>query len=39
MVGVHARLPVPGVTLILGNDLAGGNVWDKSEGHLSYFLM
>lgn len=23
-------LPVPGVTFILGNDLAGGNVWEKS---------
>ncbi len=31
VVGVRARLPVSGVAFILGNDLAGGNVWDKSE--------
>lgn len=23
---------VPGVTFILGNDLARGNVWEKSDG-------
>lgn len=32
VVGVCAMLPVPGVTFILGNDLAGGNVWEKSDG-------
>ncbi len=32
VVGVRAMLPVPGVTFILGNDLAGGNVWEKSDG-------
>ncbi|XP_016351416.1 uncharacterized protein LOC107695849 [Sinocyclocheilus anshuiensis] len=32
VVGVRAVLPVPGVTFILGNDLAGGNVWEKSDG-------
>lgn len=30
VVGVRAVLPVRGVTFILGNDLAGGNVWEKS---------
>lgn len=31
VVGVRSVLPVPGVTVILGNDLAGGNVWEKSD--------
>ncbi len=31
MVGVHPGLPVPGITFILGNDLAGGNVWGESK--------
>lgn len=30
--GVCAVLPVPGVTFILGNDLAEGNVREKSYG-------
>ncbi len=32
VVGVRAMLPIPGVKFIFGNDLAGGNVWDKSDG-------
>ncbi len=31
IVGVHAVLTVPGVTFILGNNLAGGNLWEKSD--------
>lgn len=31
VVGVRAMLPVSGVTFIIGNDLAGGNVWEKSD--------
>ncbi|KAI7790505.1 hypothetical protein IRJ41_012050 [Triplophysa rosa] len=31
VVGIRAMLPVPGVTFILGNDLAGGNVWEKPD--------
>ncbi|KAG5830190.1 hypothetical protein ANANG_G00307450, partial [Anguilla anguilla] len=31
VVGVRPSLPVPGVTFILGNDLAGGNVWRQSD--------
>ncbi len=30
IVGVRSALPVPGITFILGNDLAGGNVWGRS---------
>lgn len=30
VVGVGSALPVPGITFILGNDLAGGNVWGRS---------
>ncbi len=32
VVGVSGMLPIPGVTFILGNDLAGGNVWEKPDG-------
>ncbi|XP_073771215.1 uncharacterized protein [Danio rerio] len=35
VVGVRANLPIPGVTFILGNDLAGGNVWEKPDGEIS----
>ncbi|XP_073781537.1 uncharacterized protein isoform X2 [Danio rerio] len=31
VVGVRSALPVPGITFILGNDLAGGNVWGESK--------
>lgn len=31
VVGVRRSLPVPGVTFILGNYLAGGNVWTPSD--------
>ena len=31
VVGVRSALPVPGITFILGNDLAGGTVWGGSE--------
>lgn len=31
VVGVRSALPVPGITFILGNDLAGGNVWGESN--------
>ncbi len=34
VVGVCAVLPVPGVTFILGNDLAGGNVWKMSDSEV-----
>ncbi len=27
-----AMLPIPGVTFILNNDLAGGNVWENPDG-------
>ncbi len=30
IVGVRSALPVPGITFILGNYLAGGNVWGRS---------
>lgn len=29
VVGVRVNLPVPGITFLLGNDLAGGNVWGQ----------
>lgn len=31
IVGVRSSLPVPGVSFILGNDLARGNVWGTSK--------
>ncbi|XP_067248764.1 uncharacterized protein [Chanodichthys erythropterus] len=31
VVGVRAALPVPGITFILGNDLAEGNVWGEGN--------
>ncbi|KAL7851811.1 hypothetical protein SRHO_G00175960 [Serrasalmus rhombeus] len=31
VVGVRQSLPVPGVSFILGNDLAGGKVWGNTE--------
>ncbi|XP_035240901.1 uncharacterized protein LOC118209570 [Anguilla anguilla] len=31
VVGVRKNLPVPGITFLLGNDLAGGNVWGHSS--------
>ena len=31
VVGVRQSLPVPGISLILGNDLAGGKVWCNKE--------
>lgn len=31
VVGVQDFLPVPGVTFLLGNDLAGGNVWSRGD--------
>ena len=31
IVGVRSSLPVPEVEFILGNDLAGGNVWEHSR--------
>lgn len=30
VVGVRSALPVSGITFILGNGLAGGNVWGRS---------
>lgn len=30
-VGVRPSLPIPDVTFILGNDLAGGSVWSVSN--------
>ncbi len=30
IVGVRSALPVPGITFILGNDFAVGNVWERS---------
>ncbi len=35
IVGVRSALPVPGITFILGNDLAGGNVGDGVVWQLS----
>ncbi|XDV29315.1 hypothetical protein PO909_032452 [Leuciscus waleckii] len=31
IVGVQDYLPIPGVTFLLGNDLAGGNVWNRGD--------
>ena len=31
VVGVRQSLPVPGISFILGNDLAGGKVWGNTE--------
>ena len=31
VVGVRQGLPVPGISFILGNDLAGGKVWGNTE--------
>ena len=31
VVGVQDSLPIPGVTFLLGNDLAGGNVWSRGD--------
>ncbi|KAL2078791.1 hypothetical protein ACEWY4_026476 [Coilia grayii] len=33
-VGVRSSLPIPGVTFILGNDIAFGNVWAKENSNV-----
>ena len=36
VVGVRPSLPVPDIELVLGNDLAGGNVWEISPVVMTY---